>query len=83
MMGDKRETLALYGLIKQTKKIAAKAGPDNLCESRSLAGTRMRVEDPDLSGVVWGLGEENPRLPDWMNVFNSDFYLFSSSIFKE
>jgi len=26
MMGDKRETLALYGLIKQTKKIAAVSG---------------------------------------------------------
>jgi hypothetical protein len=33
---------------------------DRLCESRSLAGTRTRVEDPDLSGVVWGLGGEKP-----------------------
>jgi len=40
---------------------------DTLCESCSLAGTRTRVEDPDLSVVVWGLGERNPRLPDSIN----------------
>jgi len=33
---------------------------DRFCESRSLAGTRTRVEDPDLSGVVWGGGEKPP-----------------------
>ncbi len=31
-----------------------------------LGETRsMLVEDPDLSGVVWGLGEKIPRLPDY------------------
>jgi len=23
-------------------------------------------ENPDLVGVMWGLGEKNPRLPDWL-----------------
>jgi hypothetical protein len=27
--------------------------------------TRMPVENPDLSGVVWGLGVKIPRLPDY------------------
>jgi len=31
----------------------------------------MRVEDPDLSVVLWGLGEKNPRLLDWPLLFSS------------
>ena len=49
--------------------IPASAGPDNLCEPPCelvlslLKETRTRVEDPDLSGVVWGRGRETPGYP--------------------
>jgi len=35
-----------------------------LCACPPEEETRMQVEDPDLSGVVWGLGVKSPRLPD-------------------
>jgi hypothetical protein len=42
---------------------------DRSCEFRSLAGTRTRVEDPDLSGVVWGGGVKVSPSPDWTRYF--------------
>jgi len=47
-----------------------------LCESRSLVGTRTRVEDPDLSEVVWGGGVKISPLPDYI------FYSFLLSTFS-
>jgi len=48
--------------------IPAKAGPDNLCESRSLAGTRMR------GGV--GAGGEKPPATQLAKDYLTVYFIF-------